>query len=215
MANKITYRFIDEQGTNLNKFLMQDVNTNETKTITLARRPTLTQTGTLLNANNLNPLIDAINSLIDDIENYGNTFTMFDSMLASIKSKEYTRLISPTELDLVNKNIIVALPTTQSSTIILKNNNNKVFDNNAKTYLLEIPYIGSPEATGYMNFVINNVKIPIIHPKDEMSNYLTSGKYITDFKLLIFNDSTKWVGLIVSGNINSFNASVSPLILGE
>lgn len=54
-------RFIDEIGTDLNKFQVT-TSSGETYEITLLRKANITQVGTLLNASKLNELVDEINS---------------------------------------------------------------------------------------------------------------------------------------------------------
>lgn len=54
-------RFIDEIGTDLNKFQVT-TSSGETYEITLLRKANITQVGTLLNATKLNELVDVINS---------------------------------------------------------------------------------------------------------------------------------------------------------
>ena len=54
-------RFIDEIGTDLNKFQVT-TSSGETYEITLLRKANISQTGTLLNATKLNELVDEINS---------------------------------------------------------------------------------------------------------------------------------------------------------
>ena len=53
-------RFIDEIGTNLNKFQVT-TSSGDTYEITLLRKANISQAGTLLNATKLNELVDAIN----------------------------------------------------------------------------------------------------------------------------------------------------------
>ena len=53
-------RFIDEIGTNLNKFQVT-TSSGDTYEITLLRKANISQVGTLLNATKLNELVDAIN----------------------------------------------------------------------------------------------------------------------------------------------------------
>lgn len=60
--NKIKWQFQDESGDKLNQYRAVDVLTGETKIFNLFRNANITQQGTLLKAQTLNELINAINS---------------------------------------------------------------------------------------------------------------------------------------------------------
>lgn len=60
--NKIKWQFQDESGDKLNQYRAVDVSTGETKIFNLFRNANITQQGTLLKAQTLNELINAINS---------------------------------------------------------------------------------------------------------------------------------------------------------
>lgn len=54
-------KFIDELGTDLNKYTLTYVNNRNSVDVRLVRKATITQVGTLLNASKLNELVEAIN----------------------------------------------------------------------------------------------------------------------------------------------------------
>ena len=58
---KIKWQFQDEDGTKLNQYRAVDDSTGETKIFNLFRNANITQQGTLLKAQTLNELINAIN----------------------------------------------------------------------------------------------------------------------------------------------------------
>lgn len=62
---KISWRFVDESGTNLNRYILENVATGERVEFNLSRNANIVQAGTPLNASNLNALITAINELYD------------------------------------------------------------------------------------------------------------------------------------------------------
>ena len=67
MAN-ITWRFIDEQGTNLNRYIATNVDTGEEITFDLLRGGNISVVGTPLNAEKLNEIIEALNNSYTKLE---------------------------------------------------------------------------------------------------------------------------------------------------
>lgn len=67
MAN-ITWRFIDEQGTNLNRYIATNVDTGEEITFDLLRNGNISVVGTPLNAEKLNEIIEALNNSYTKLE---------------------------------------------------------------------------------------------------------------------------------------------------
>lgn len=73
MSNAIEY-FVDEQGTNLNSFIMEkDDGTQEN--IKLYRNANISKNGTPLNAANLNGIVDSVNNIVNP---YNATITIRD-----------------------------------------------------------------------------------------------------------------------------------------
>lgn len=62
---KISWRFVDESGTNLNRYILENVETGERVEFNLSRNANIVQAGTPLNASKLNELIESINALYD------------------------------------------------------------------------------------------------------------------------------------------------------
>lgn len=56
-------KFVDELGTNLNRYKVQKEDNGETYYVSLMRSANITQPGTPLNANKLNKIVDSINNL--------------------------------------------------------------------------------------------------------------------------------------------------------
>lgn len=63
---KIDWTFVNEEGTNLNRYKATNVSTNEEITFDLLRDGTISVVGTPLNATNMNSLIASINLLYDN-----------------------------------------------------------------------------------------------------------------------------------------------------
>ena len=59
--SKIDFRFQDEQGTNLNRYIATNVENGERMTLDLLRGAIISAIGTPLNAEKLNALIEGIN----------------------------------------------------------------------------------------------------------------------------------------------------------
>lgn len=125
---KIDWKFKDEVGTNLNRYKATNVNTGEEKTLDLVRNANITTSGTLLNAQNLNVLIDAINSNANNIEGNGNDIADLQDYTDEINNKVSTntndisnlkKQINTSNTNIANKTPYIEFTssTTANSTI--------------------------------------------------------------------------------------------------
>lgn len=107
---KIDWTFVDEVGTNLNRYIATDGDSGVTYDLFLMRNAEISQVGTSLNASNLNQLISSINTLYDktstidtSINTINNNITNINSNITTINNKfssyvPITRTINGKEL---------------------------------------------------------------------------------------------------------------------
>lgn len=107
---KIDWTFVDEVGTNLNRYIATDGDSGVTYDFFLTRNAEISQVGTSLNASNLNQLISSINTLYDktstidtSINTINNNITNINSNITTINNKfssyvPITRTINGKEL---------------------------------------------------------------------------------------------------------------------
>ena len=107
---KIDWTFVDEVGTNLNRYIATDGDSGVTYDFFLMRNAEISQVGTSLNASNLNQLISSINTLYDktstidtSINTINNNITNINSNITTINNKfssyvPITRTINGKEL---------------------------------------------------------------------------------------------------------------------
>ena len=110
---KIDWTFVDEVGTNLNRYIATDGDSGVTYDFFLMRNAEISQVGTSLNASNLNQLISSINTLYDktstidtsintinsNITTINNNFSSYVPITRTINGKELSSNISITKSD--------------------------------------------------------------------------------------------------------------------
>ena len=95
MSDALEY-FIDEQGTNLNSFIIEKEDGTQ-ENVKLYRNANISQQGTPLNATNLNGIVDSINNIanpynatISDFASSDGLILITDNKLKLKEGKTYT-----------------------------------------------------------------------------------------------------------------------------
>ena len=200
---RINWVFQNESGTNLNRYKATNVLTGEVVIFDLLRDSNINVVGTPLSAENLNQLINAINSMSVEIYGHDNAFENVESDIEELNKKANDAIVNIAELNEKANDAIVDIAGLINSVKELQENQNQ---SNSQITQINNYNLGtlSENPTSTTNSVLNNIS------KSGFYNFIYSSKtyimfvhyesYPTQTQIILQQNST---GLVLIKRVKS------------